>query len=314
MGSQLTPVPFTLFIHDEVNILTIRTTPVLKDVFGADNPVLVSQLLDAEKAQITFQQVINRPRESNHTPILNENNTSRFDAYVTLQKQLDSLIRRIRTKPQAAIAAKQLKKIVRLKCPSFLQSGYALASSMLNALEIEMSNLLNQDLASQAGVQELFTELFAAHDKFETANKVKLDDSSEDFPQIRAARNKLVNRLKKLFTNLDYLAENDPDHYQRYVVQINDITSEIIALMRSRKAKALKKEEKEKTTPPAKNTKAAKKTATAEVVKAAGNTKVEDTVKTEENANVEDTAKTEENAESKEESSECMDEETATVG
>jgi hypothetical protein len=92
----------------------------------------------------------------------------------------------------------------------------------------------NKQLAEQIGASELFTELFSYNEKYKLAVKGRAEENDTESPKVRGLRNKMMQSVALMHTNLSELAEQNPGTYDEIVKKINSFNTEITARVRAR--------------------------------------------------------------------------------
>lgn len=225
----------SILASNEVQTSVTRIEGIIAASIAGD-PFLtkVQPKLKSGLADLTVS--LGRTTDSTYVKLLSEKDSIRDTRYIAFRDYCKAMS----SDADAAVAnaAGLLVTILKELGWGMHNEGYAVESSLLQALFDKLEKSPASDALTTIGANDRFTKLKATQADFETTYKDKVDaKAKEEYPKIRNCRLSIARYLDAMLSYIDIMAEMDGGVYKTAADKIDEVITEFEAFARNRQTR-----------------------------------------------------------------------------
>jgi hypothetical protein len=235
-------LPFSLLSSNELFTTSSRINEACKSTLN--NDVYVSNLCSSiDQGNRDLSKGLGKSLNSDFTPLLLVQDLKRDHAFVGLRDFFTSYSHS--SDPAKATAGRNLTAIFENIGNSAYRLGYVVETSKINSLLANLSVPAAVKDMECIGATEWFEQLKTSQSEFEKTYNAKIEtDSAIDYPLVKNARDQITRYLKGLMNYIEINTDLDKAKFGPAKDKINEIITEIVAIIRARETRSENKKEK----------------------------------------------------------------------
>jgi len=212
--------------------------------FAADRHILPIILSRTDKAVADAYEAIGYLRDNPVTKLVIKSDEKRDELYQAFAKYVHGEQSHI--DPAIAQAADVLARIIRKHGVNIHRDAYAIESTKLNALFVDLEEAEAASALEKLGATELVTELKTVQQEFFEAHKQLIESKADrKVPTITAVAPPLRKSLLQLVDYLELSTDLEPERWANVIGDLNEIVIEFVAKAKARKTLRKNAEEEE---------------------------------------------------------------------
>jgi hypothetical protein len=235
-------LPFSLLSSNELFTTSSRINEACKSTPG--NDVYISNLCASiDQGNRDLSKGLGKSLNSDFTPLLLVQDQVRDNAFIGLRDFFTSYSHS--SDPAKAKAGINLTAILENIGNSAYRLGYVVETAKINSLIANLSVPAAVKDMECIGATEWFDQLKTSESEFERIYNAKVEtESAIDYPLVKDARERITRYLKGLMNYIEINADLDKAKFGPAKDKINEITTEIVAIIRARETRNENKKEK----------------------------------------------------------------------
>ena len=234
-------LPFSLLSSNELFTTSSRINEACKLSLSSD--IYVSNLCSSiDQGNNDLSKGLGKSLNSDFTPLLLVQDQVRDNAFIGLRDFFTSYSHS--SDPAKAAAGRNLTAIFENIGNSAYRLGYVVETSKINSLIANLSVPAAVKDMECVGATEWFAQLKTSQLEFEKIYNTKIvTESAIDYPLVKDARVRISRYLKGLMNYIEINTDLDEAKFGSTCDKINEIITEIVAIIRSRETRSENKKE-----------------------------------------------------------------------
>ena len=235
-------LPFSLLSSNELFTTSSRINEACKLSLSSD--IYVSNLCSSiDQGNNDLSKGLGKSLNSDFTPLLLVQDQVRDNAFIGLRDFFTSYSHS--SDPAKAAAGRNLTAIFENIGNSAYRLGYVVETSKINSLIANLSVPAAVKDMECVGATEWFAQLKTSQSEFEKIYNAKIvTESAIDYPLVKDARERISRYLKGLMNYIEINTDLDEAKFGSTNEKINEIITEIVAIIRARETRSENKKEK----------------------------------------------------------------------
>ena len=235
-------LPFSLLSSNELFTTSSRINEACKLSLSSD--IYVSNLCSSiDQGNNDLSKGLGKSLNSDFTPLLLVQDQVRDNTFIGLRDFFTSYSHS--SDPAKATAGRNLTAIFENIGNSAYRLGYVVETSKINSLIANLSVPAAVKDMECVGATEWFAQLKTSQSEFEKIYNAKIvTESAIDYPLVKDARERISRYLKGLMNYIEINTDLDEAKFGSTNEKINEIITEIVAIIRARETRSENKKEK----------------------------------------------------------------------